>query len=292
MVHLARRWMVSPTWASPLLCVLTVGIIHAAEPILRLPKDRDSCFCCRAFTNTNYLVFRKEGRYVHVSRAHVGIIICDQGEWKQNNLGTVELRSGMRVKSVQCGPLAIRVERVEVLRTLTPLKADIASFLARSRGDSFSREEIERAWQYRFQLIADSPEVSFPFPAVTVAPGVKSITRRDVENLLEAWDKYLADGNKNLLHATPVVFQRRAFLVSNDDPLLLCASLDDVKKSLDTWAGEGTCPYFIYVMIPYEQYLDEIKSLQPFLFRDRRPEDHKGTQEEADGDVTALGREP
>jgi hypothetical protein len=266
MLDSTRPARLSSTLPPIVVWLLAAGAAYTAEPIFRLPRDRDACFCSRAFTHTEYLVFRKNGMYTGVSRSHVGAIIYDDGRWKQDGQGIIELRSNVRLRNVQCGPLTIRVERVELLRALAALKADITSFLARTKAVSFSPQEIENAWEYRYQPIADSPELTLPFVAVTVAPGVKSIPRKNVEDLLQAWDNFLAHDEKNLYHATPVKFQAKTFLVSNDDPQFLCASVADVQKSLNTWATEASSPYFAYMMIPYAQYVDEIKRPQPFLF--------------------------
>lgn len=254
--------------------VVAAEVANSAEPILRLPTNHHTCFCCRAFTDTGYLVFRADGTFAHVSREHLGVILFDQGTWKQNCDGVIDLRSRLRLRSVQCGALSIRVERVDVFRALASLKADMTSFLAATKAASFSRKEIEKVWEYSYQPFPDSPELTSRFAAVTVAPSVESIPRRKLEELLAAWDAYLTDDEKNLRHATPITLQTGTFLVSQDDPLLRCASVADVKKSLDLWEADDIgSPYFVYVMIPYEQFLDEIKTPQPFLFPQGPPLD-------------------
>jgi len=249
------------------LWLLGVHVARGVETVFRLPQGQDVVFCNYFGTGVVYFLFRRDGTYCREVHSDLGSSVPDHGTWRQNEEGVIEYRSKERVKGVQCGPLSIPVGCPAVMEAMASLQGDIAAFLARTNSMSFSREEIEDAWQYTYAPFPGVSKLTFTSAAVLVSPEVNQISRTDIENLLDEWSRYMANDEKNLFHAIPIIYQGGTYLTS-PDALTGCANVAKLKESLDRWTHESSNPLFVYSLMPYEQYLDQHNRLSLYFSND------------------------
>lgn len=243
-----------------------------------LPKDRDNVFREEAFTSTGYFCFGKDGKYRQIDREHMFVAEMDRGTWKQDATGEIEVRSAILVRKFAKGPMSIDIRDVEELEALRPLEKDIEKFLATDKSDSWPREKIDNAWKYKYTWsLFDSKSTA---SAVAVKKGVAKITRKQLEELLDAWRAYLKDETKNRFHFQTVRYEKFVLLASKDWPFLANAKTpDEVKETAGTFGGSGasdTPPAMVYALVDSERTLKEMKTKQRFIFY---PEMNQGGDE-------------
>lgn len=253
-----------------LLAIVGLVLVHpgrtgAEPPLSQLPTERDSIFRLEGLTSTQYLHFQKNGRYRQIDREHMFTCEMDRGTWKQDTNGCIELQSAVLVKDLESGPLRISTRDVEQLEALRPLEKEIAEFLAANRNDSFAGKDVEVAWKYSYTWSLFESKIVFS--AVDVEPETKMVTRKQLEELLEAWKAYLKSDEKNRFRFLPVKYHEFILLASNDYPFLANAGTPtEVCETADHFGGPHNSPAMVFVLVDDDAALKEMKTRQPFIF--------------------------
>jgi hypothetical protein len=256
------------------LSMLAVGHSNGADPQFKLHKDRDTVFRLKDFTSTEYFHFGKDGKYRQVNREHMFTCESDRGTWKQNAAGRIELESAILRRDVKCGPLKIRVRDVEQLEALHPLKRDVGAFLAANKRDSYSRDEIERAWKYSYTWSLFDTKIAFS--AVEVENHTEKVTRKQLAQLLTTWEEYLKSGVRNQFQVVAVKYHKFVLLASEDYPLIM-NSPKEATEIADRFGGPDKEPAMVFVLIDSAVGIKGMKTKHPFSYL---PELNQGGSEE------------
>jgi len=254
------------------VAMVVSGRARGAEPPFQLSRQHDSVFRLEAFTSTDYFHFGKDGKYREIAREHMFTEELDHGTWKQDATGQIELQSAVLLKELKSGPLRIPVRDVEQFAALRPLEKDVAAFLVANKKDTFTRNEIEGAWNYTYTWSLFESKITFS--AVEVERTTKKVTRKQIGDLLKAWGAYLKSDAKNRFHFVPVEYHKFVLLASNDYPFMANAdSPQKVTETADLFGRPKGEPAMVYVLTDSDAALKEMKTTHPFLFH---PEMNQG----------------
>ena len=103
--------------------------------------------------------------------------------------------------------------------------------------------------------------------AVEVEGHTEKVTRKQLEELLEAWKAYLKSDAKNRFELVPVKYHKFVLLTSDDYPCMANNHTPkEATETADLFGGPDNEPGMVYVLIDSEAGLKELKTKQPFLF--------------------------
>ena len=133
------------------------------------------------------------------------------------------------------------------------MEKDIGRFLAADKRDSYSRDEIERAWK-----------------SVAIKDRVEKVTRRQLVELLDAWKAYLKDDTANRFHFVPIKYGKYVLLASSDRPPFgeYARTPERVKEIVDGFAhsAPSEMPLMVYRLVDSGPAIEEMKTTQPFIY--------------------------
>lgn len=222
-----------------------------------LPKDRPSYFYSNHLTGAGYIELKPDGTYRQIAREHMGVWQFDDGTWHQDKDGLVTLVSTTLCANIISPPLEISVVRTEYTSALPDLKNAIQAFLKKDASDQYPLHDFE-------PLIKVNGKHKLTVEANHLLRR-KFISRKEVEALIPAIDRFLSDPSEMNCRAVPMYYKQHTFLLWLNCNTPNNRSLDEIHKAIDNAKPNEIIAYHDF-LISAEQFEKEVKKPYPFLF--------------------------
>lgn len=221
--------------------------------------ESDRYFRNAYHTGTEYFWLRADGKYRRFNREHMGIFLADKGTWILKGDEFV-LRSEERVRHITSYPLQIHLYHFKdkdkkLSDFLIFSKEAVAGFLAEHSDSRFSSNQIEKIMLSKTR----NP------PDINVLSGVDTVSREELEGLLEAIDALSMSQEKNVFRVKPVTYKAFTFLIWQDDLQVFGNNVDYVKDKIDKLPKNGGLD-MVLVETSKAVFDQESQSTQPFIF--------------------------
>lgn len=168
-----------------------------------LSTDEATYFHSDHLTGASYFAFSPDGRYLEISKEHMGVWPTDDGTWTQAEDGVITLVSTNTCADILCGPLKIGVYRRKNHAKLSELRNQIEQLLISNPQDTYSRDNLKELNTGKYALQVD----------IVYESQRKTITSDELKDLGIAIDRYLAEQVIQHRQFVPLEYKGVVFLI-------------------------------------------------------------------------------
>jgi len=200
-------------------------------------------YVSRGALDSDLLHLRADGTFSWYVKTHFTLDERLKGTWRKGKSGDFELEGAWRRHVVQ-GPIDIGGFGEKSGPTLAELRKEISDFLKSQSGSTFAADAIQ-------QLGARDMD---GYTLVPISVRQETITRKDLEGVIEAIDAYPRLGREDLIHVTPITSESKSFLHWRDGgPGWVEESLEEMREAV---RQGNSLPSFksVYLQVNREEF--------------------------------------
>lgn len=235
-------------------------LASAQEKVFFIPSGQDAFFKSYAYTSTEYLHLKADGKYGHIDREHMFVEEDDRGVWHQDTNGTITLESELHCRNIEAEPLSIWTWHTNVVSRLPQIHDVIAAHIADSNTSVFDNKYVEER-----MVLIPRPEGTNVYCPISVAFPAEKITKRQLSDLLHQIETFMNAKDKNQFHVIPMIYRSRTFLLWKDHETPINRNLVRIKESIDQTTNNITPPYICFA-IDRNTFEKEAHLTQEFIF--------------------------
>src|SRR4030095_16613171 len=159
--------------------------------------------------DSRLLHLRADGTFSFYLRTHFTIEERGKGTWRREPSGEFGLEGGWR-RHVIREPLDIGGFGGKSGPTLMEIRKDISDFMKSQTRSTFSADESQQVGTGDIE--EQSEGRTFRYTLVPISVHGKTVTRKDLEGLIEAIDAHSRFRREDLTHVTPLTTEAKTFL--------------------------------------------------------------------------------